>query len=165
MKQIEVKYQSRRLAPGRAVGVLAYWLGWPFWYVALRNTRRVRVLVAHGEHILLERSFIGSRAWGLPGGGMRADESPLAAAQRELHEETGIRVPENEVRLLGDEQVADGGIRYHAYYAIVEVNESTVQKALPRLEVAELCWVHREQLEMYRVAASVRAALRLWASR
>ncbi len=47
------------------------------------------------ETLLLHRSlfpydFAGEWAWSTPGGGVESGESPLAAATRELHEETGL---------------------------------------------------------------------------
>ena len=40
--------------------------------------------------------------WDLPGGGREGDESPLDCALRELHEEFGIRLPENRIHLSSD---------------------------------------------------------------
>lgn len=61
------------LAVGVTVGVL------PF-----LDDRHI-VLVRQYRHLLRDRS------WELPGGGARPEETPLAAAQRELREEGGYR--------------------------------------------------------------------------
>lgn len=60
------------------------------------------IVIDEHDHVL----FIGRRAvpdrpanWILPGGGIDPGETMLAAAQRELFEETGLRVPAE--RLLG----------------------------------------------------------------
>lgn len=42
--------------------------------------------------------------WGLPGGKVDAGESDLQALQRELFEETGYRVRDNEAELLGEHE-------------------------------------------------------------
>lgn len=56
------------------------------------------VLDGRGRVLLLERSDLAG-AWQFPQGGLDEGESPLAAARREVREETGI--PERSLRLLG----------------------------------------------------------------
>lgn len=150
---------------GFAVGWLTFWFAWPVWYLVLSGTRRVRVLVLCGDYVLLERSYIGAGGWGLPGGGLHARELPLTAARRELHEETGLVVPVRAMRLMDDAMVMDGGIRYHAYYVVVEVADSAMQTAAARAEVNEICWAPIQQLSTLRVMPSVEAALQLWERR
>lgn len=45
--------------------------------------------VVEGESVLLVEN---SRGWEIPGGHVKENEQPLAAAQRELYEEAGVRV-------------------------------------------------------------------------
>lgn len=70
-------------APGELTGSVAGTAGGP----ALLLTRRAAKLNAHGGQ------------WALPGGRVDEGERPLGAAQRELHEELGLDLPEGE--LLG----------------------------------------------------------------
>lgn len=55
------------------------------------------VLVDRRGHLLLqerdEHAGIDPECWGFPGGHVEAEESPDAAAHRELAEETGVRLP------------------------------------------------------------------------
>ena len=51
---------------------------------------RAVILNAEGEVLLQQRGDF--KTWGLPAGGMELDESILDALQREVHEETGLRV-------------------------------------------------------------------------
>lgn len=59
------------------------------------------VLVSDGERVLLvkrtEPPDVG--AWSVPAGYLERDESPRAAAARELSEETGLRVSQNALTL------------------------------------------------------------------
>jgi 8-oxo-dGTP pyrophosphatase MutT (NUDIX family) len=61
-----------------------------------RRAARV-LLVDEDERVLLFRGADparpGHRYWFTPGGGLEADETPAAAAARELAEETGLRLP------------------------------------------------------------------------
>jgi 8-oxo-dGTP pyrophosphatase MutT (NUDIX family) len=48
---------------------------------------RILAVNSNGEVLLVRHSY-GSREWMLPGGGLSRGEAPIAAAQRELAEET-----------------------------------------------------------------------------
>lgn len=55
--------------------------------------RGCRVLVFdEEERVLLIRHSYGDRGWMLPGGGFARGEDPVAAAMREVLEETGCRI-------------------------------------------------------------------------
>ncbi len=62
-----------------------------------RRAARVLVLDPAGRLLLLrggDPAVPGPRFWWTVGGGLEAGESPRAGAVRELHEETGLEVPE-----------------------------------------------------------------------
>jgi len=51
-------------------------------------------------HILVVRKR-GTRLFMLPGGKIEAEETPLQALRRELHEELGLRIEESQLQALG----------------------------------------------------------------
>jgi len=59
-------------------------------------------------HVLLCQQSGGHRLWGLPGGSIRADESPIHAAIRDIREETGAET--GIVDLVGIYQLTGGGL-------------------------------------------------------
>lgn len=66
------------------------------------------------------------RIWTVPGGRVEAGESPEAAGQREVLEETGYTVAID--RLVGEywrPQMADGGARVYAYVGHITGGDST----------------------------------------
>ena len=60
------------------------------WFLRRPHKAGVKCLITHEGRILLVRHTYGPRAWDCPGGGMKRDEPPLAAARREMGEELGL---------------------------------------------------------------------------
>jgi len=104
---------------------------------------RARVLIVNEEkEILLVRSWLGHQKWTLPGGGIKRGETAAEAAAREVHEETGLRIPQDHLRELGM-FTNDTNEKYTYTVACYGV---TVAKREPRLarrrrlEMLEISW-------------------------
>lgn len=77
----------------RALYRLAHGVRVQVWKVWRPRVHGVRVLALDAQgRVLLVRHSYGSDNWMTPGGGMQRAEDPLAAAARELLEETGCRI-------------------------------------------------------------------------
>lgn len=61
-----------------------------YWFLCRPKTHGVKVLIGHAGKFLLIRNSYGIGHWTLPGGGIRNDETPEAAARREAQEEVGV---------------------------------------------------------------------------
>ena len=61
-----------------------------YWFVRRPAVEGVKCVLTDGNQVLLVRHTYGRRRWDLPGGAMKRDEPPFAAARREMHEELGI---------------------------------------------------------------------------
>lgn len=70
-------------------------------FTKITRRPRVRVIVTNEKHeVLLQRGVISHGKWSLPGGGINRGESAVAAARRELLEETGIDVAESQLTYI-----------------------------------------------------------------
>lgn len=143
----------------KAGGRLAFWGLWPVWFVYFRfSSRRSRVLVVAEGQLLLVRDWLGGSSWGLPGGGAKRSEPIEVSAQRELLEEVGLQIEPNQLRPLGDYLHRKAGLRFRAYFFVLELSEKP-QLDRRRREVADMAWYGRTALASVPVNADTEHAL------
>jgi 8-oxo-dGTP diphosphatase len=81
----------------------------------------VGVIVPRGEKVLfgLRRGRHGGGTWSVPGGDLKAGESPEVGARRELREETGLESLDARIVAETDDVFASG-LRYRTFFVRVE---------------------------------------------
>jgi predicted NUDIX family NTP pyrophosphohydrolase len=109
---------------------------------------RLEVLLVHPGGPLWARRDEG--AWTLPKGEIEAGEEPLAAARRELAEETGW-TPDGEPLALGSIRQA-GGKLVHAWALRADVDPGTLRSGTFRMEWPPRSGEQREFPEVDRAA-------------
>ncbi|BCY09783.1 NUDIX domain-containing protein [Actinoplanes sp. L3-i22] len=125
----------------------------------------VAVVVVDGHGRLLLVRHAGHReGWAVPGGAVEIGESPVQAAAREIHEETGLRI--GEPRLLDVLGGADFEVTYPngdrvAYVtAVYQAGVAGGTPAPDQEEISELGWFAPLQLAEIELNRFARALLR-----
>lgn len=86
--------------------------------------------------ILLVRSNRRAHRWELPGGSVERGESPMAAAHREVTEETGLRI--DDLRMVGLYHGTIDGLLRIAFSAVAA--DSMAQPTAVQDEIDEVGW-------------------------
>ncbi|CAN5649497.1 hypothetical protein BH23PAT2_BH23PAT2_06710 [soil metagenome] len=148
------------------MGILAFWLSWPFLFVLMYHTTRVRVLVHHNEQILLVRNWYGSGQWQLPGGGLKRGESPENGARRELMEEISLRItPSQLTQLTSLRVVHEKQLRFTCQTFSCQLSDREQVKP-GHYDIDAYSWVSvDEALQEYHISTSARRALTQWKKR
>lgn len=72
-----------------------------------------------GDVLLLKHSY-GPKVWGLPGGGLKRGEDPLAAARREVREELGLALAQIEAIAVIEEVISGAPHTAHLFAAVCD---------------------------------------------
>lgn len=90
--------------------------------------------------------------WEIPGGGVEADESPLAACIREVREELGLDLRQARLRAIDYRQAVTGvrsdALRFVFFGGVLSQND-TARFQLQTSELAEWRFVKAEDLDEY----------------
>lgn len=142
-------------------GNVTYWIVWPLLFLYLYSTDRTRVIIVYKKQVLLLKNWLGRNEWGLPGGGVHKGEKVEIAAIREVREETGLELEENDLNKLDLNITADAGFKYNILGFIVDLNQKApLVKA--RAEVSELRWVKISELNKLKLSKNTRVILETW---
>ncbi len=117
----------------------------PIINLVLQDSSRCRVIVLNEDKLLLVRSRIGSQQWSLPGGGIHKKEQPLEGAIREIKEEVGLDIANQDIELVAEgEYIKRGKKAYYYYLFKTNINESALRTQ--KFEIIEAQWFSRNEL-------------------
>jgi 8-oxo-dGTP pyrophosphatase MutT (NUDIX family) len=155
-----------RSSPAKWIGTLAFYVTIPALYFYLQRDERTRVVVIHGNDVLVLKGWYGSNKWMLPGGGIHKGEEPLIAALRELKEETSVVLEPDQLKYHGKDVINENyGLKYTYHMYSVRLGEKPVVKH-QRLEICDSKWVPVQQVinDKKGTLRSTRQIVQVWSN-
>lgn len=115
-----------------------------YWFIFRPQLNGVKCILTHGDEVLLVRHTYGSRAWDLPGGGIKRGEKPVETARRETREELGRSIEDwvNRGELSIRNRRRRDNLRTHLFQARVEDRRVEIDE----IELAAAGWFPRQDL-------------------
>jgi 8-oxo-dGTP pyrophosphatase MutT (NUDIX family) len=143
------------------MGAASFWLTWPLLYFYLRNSHRTRVLLVCGDEALLVRNWVSTGRWTLTGGGVHAGEASQAAAVREVKEEIGVTLSQDQLVSLGGYHNKLQGFRFSADLYGVRLTHKPKLR-LQTKEIVEAQWFPLTKLKDHWCTPEVDEAVTAW---
>lgn len=134
----------------QSIGKRAYWFLSPLVGVALNfGAVRTRVFIIVGDEILVVKNWFGPGTWSLPGGGVHRNEDPKTGAVREVLEEVGVRLHEEQLRTLTEQpmRLIHGSARINVMVYAVVLPEKPVL-TLQKNEISGSAWMLPEKIKI-----------------
>lgn len=119
------------------------------------------VVVREGRVLLVRRGVPPSMGlWAIPGGGLRLGESLREGAEREVFEETGIRIRAREIIYTGETVHRDEAGRVRFHYVIVDFAADYLEGEVNGADDAlEARWFYPSELSGIAATKSTRTLL------
>jgi ADP-ribose pyrophosphatase YjhB (NUDIX family) len=148
------------MKPPKFLGKIVYFFGHPIFRKLIKNTTRAYVIVLVEEQMLVTKNWLGyQKKWRLPGGGVQPGEQPITAAQRELKEEVGISVHEQNLELLRTDSFKSS-LKYQYFLYVLRLPEMPAL-TIDNKEILSAEFVYIHELAKMQVSEEVINFLRL----
>lgn len=130
----------------KLVGRVSFWLLWPIMFLLVLRSQRTRVLLCHGQDVLVVKAWYGAGQWSLPGGGLHKYEDPLQGAIREVQEEVGISLDSKMVRKLWKRNIRNSQGFYYTAHAFTAELTKKPRTTPQQLEISDITWMPWQEL-------------------
>lgn len=150
------------------IGIGLYWLLLPaIWLYAKITKPRARVLLIHGDQVLVVKNWLSAGVWALPGGGLEGAEMAIDAAVREVSEELGIAIVPKQLLPLGEYRAVEPGYLVSKYYLFAAELSEKPSLRLAQTEIMAADWMDMQQLTTAKkgVGTTVKQSIAVWMNR
>lgn len=126
--------------------IIYYSIWYPVVAILLRSSHRSRVLIYSGsDRLLCVKGRLSNGKWQLPGGGIKRYETSNQGARREVEEEVGISLKNEDLKFIKD-------VKYKFFLtslnlSLFRVNlKQPVEPKIRTLEISQAQWVKLSEL-------------------
>lgn len=128
-----------------------FYLSWPvLWFVAPLFLRARVAIINKSNDVLLVKHSFGADGWMLPGGGVKLTETPIKAAIREVQEELGITIENNNLKKCNEEAKiwSTKGLLFRVIIFSIDGHSLNSSDITPSSEIREFKWFAADSLEV-----------------
>ncbi len=143
------------------IGRIAYFLTLPALILILKKRLTTRVFIVHNGQVLVLKNWLSSGRYGLPGGGIKALESPNQALLREVLEETNIKLFLADLKYQGLFQAKNGSVKYSYHLWTVNLDKK-VKITKQFFEITSWNWLDLNNLKDNYLTEEVLKGLEVW---
>ncbi len=145
-------------------GRIAYFILTPVLKVYLSKRISTRILIINkNRQVLVVRNLLSNGNLGLPGGGLKKNESPSQALIREVEEEVNLKLLSSDISYKGIFLAKNDFIKYHyhLWFGFIDQEQAGSIK-IKSFEILDLDWIEVNKLKDFKLSSELKYSLEVW---
>jgi ADP-ribose pyrophosphatase YjhB (NUDIX family) len=143
------------------LGQVVYLLALPFLRLIFKNRQTTRLLLIKDHQLVVIRNYLSDGSWGLPGGGIKKNETPLQSLSREVKEEIDLDLSILPLQYLGFFVAHNRFVSYGYHLWLIrndQINLNLLKTHRP-LEIAQISTLDILKIKDYFVEDEIKSHL------
>jgi len=143
------------------IGQVVYLLSLPFFKIFFKKRQTTRLILIKDDQLVVIRNYLSDGSWGLPGGGIKKNETPLQSLSREVKEEINLDLSNLQLQYLGFFEAHNRFVKYHYHLWLIRSDQIDFNhlKTNRPFEIAQITTLNISKINDYFVADEIKSHL------